>query len=193
MRAVSKPGCRVAAALALCCTLAQGADIAAVPACDQAGKSAVPGRSGTATAALPAFAQASATPWRAGELAVHPSAVNAKDHVTLACQGNRCKPLQCRWQDAAGFHQLSFAGGIGADYTDPGGRSRRLALERSDACENCRARYLNLYWADPARPEVGTLSLLWSGLEFDRGGEGHMGGFASWSNQQPALMSCTAR
>ena len=49
MRAVSKPGCRVAAALALCCTLAPGAGIAAAPACDQAGKSAAPGRSGAAT------------------------------------------------------------------------------------------------------------------------------------------------
>lgn len=146
-----------------------------------------------ALAALPALAQPGALPWRAGELAVHPSAVNAEDRVTLACQGNRCKPLQCRWQDGAGTHRLSFPGGSGADYTDPGGGSRRLALERSDACENCRAQYLNLYWTDPARPGAGILSLLWSGLEFGRGGEGHMGGFASWPNQQPALMSCTVR
>jgi hypothetical protein len=140
-----------------------------------------------------AWAQPATASWRAGELRVNPATAAAAAQVGLACEGATCQPLQCRWDDAAGSHLLSYAGGGAADYTAPGAQAARLVLERVDACENCRAQYLNLDWRDPARAGAGTLAVRWSGLEFTRGGEGRMGGFANWPNQQPALMRCSAR
>lgn len=149
-----------------------------------------------AAAALPALAQPGPAPWRAGELLVDPQAGRLDDRVTRACAGTAgvdCQPLQCRWQDDAGAHQLVYGGGASARYTDPQGHGRLLALARSEACRDCRAQYLRLHWRDPSGDEGRTLFMQWSGLEFQRGGEGHMGGFASWPNQQPRPMTCSTR
>jgi len=145
------------------------------------------------TVTVPTLAEAAAPPWRAGEIMVNDGATDAERRLTLACEGSDCKPLQCRWQDAAGKHRLLFSGGTRASYNGPDGQMRQLVLQRANACENCRAQYLHLYWGEPALSDAGTLTLLWSGIEFHRGGAGRMGGFASWPNQQPLLMSCSTR
>lgn len=142
---------------------------------------------------VPALAQPSAALWRAGELSVEFSAGASQIRIGLACQGEGCQPLQCRWQEASGEHLLSFAGSNNADYTGPGAPIRRLVLVRAWACENCRAQYVRLYWRDPTRTDADILETLWSGIDFQRGGAGRMGGFASWPNQQPLSMSCSTQ
>jgi len=144
-------------------------------------------------AILPTLAEAAAPPWRAGEILVNDGATDAEHRLTLACEGSNCKPLQCRWQDAAGEHRLLFAGGTRASYSGPNGQMRQLVLQRTNACENCRAQYLHLFWGEPALGGADTLTLLWSGIEFQRGGVGRMGGHASWPSQQPLLMICSTR
>ena len=139
------------------------------------------------------LAEAAAPRWRAGEILVDDGASDIEQRLTIACEGSDCGPLQCRWRDSAGEHRLLFAGGTRATYSGPDGQMHQLVLQRANACENCRAQYLHLYWGETDLGNDDTLTLLWSGIEFQRGGVGRMGGHASWPNQQPLLMSCSTR
>lgn len=105
----------------------------------------------------------------------------------------RYSAVDCDWRAEDGAHRLRIAAGGVAHYTGPDGRERRLTLRRVSACERCRAHYLRLAWTDPSDAERGALYASWSDLEFIRGGEGRMGGFAAWSGQNNTLMECVLR
>lgn len=103
----------------------------------------------------------------------------------------RYAATECRWQDGAGTHRIELAGGPTADYTGPDGLTRRLVLDGGNACARCRAMdFVRLRWSDPLRPGVGTLTLRWNSWFAENK---RMGGYANWSKQQPARMTCPLR
>ncbi len=105
----------------------------------------------------------------------------------------RYDAVDCAWRGSDGEHRLSIGAGAVARYTDPTGTTHPLALQRVEACARCRAHYLRLTWRDLAAPERGVLSARWADIEFIRGGEGHMGGFAGWSGEKVQPMQCVSR
>lgn len=103
----------------------------------------------------------------------------------------RYAAAECQWRDDAGSHRLELAGGPAADYTGPDGLTRRLDLERGQACSRCRGQdTIRHYWRAPGKPDAGTLVLIW---KFSAADNTQLGGYASWPNQQPARMTCTLR
>jgi hypothetical protein len=103
----------------------------------------------------------------------------------------RYTAAECGWQDDAGRHRIELAGGPAVDYAGPDGLTRRLDLERGQACSRCRGQdTIRHYWRDPGKPGAGTLVLIW---KFSAADNTQLGGYASWPNQQPARMICTLR